>query len=155
MEKAMHLLAMELNLKKGLMDLMVANAVVERKTRAAMQSEVRTKGLRKIGILPPSQQTQGGESKEDADKESGEPTGNCAGLSDKDRLTIEDGMPKGTIGEQLQEMQDKADVISKLQWELQKDIQAFNSAASKIAATAEPKNIRCIRCKGYLTFMRD
>ena len=35
---------------------------------------------------------------------------------------MEYGMPKGSIGEQLQEMQDKADVISKLQRELQKDI---------------------------------
>ena len=34
-------------------------------------------------------------------------------------------MPKCTIAEQLQKMQDKADVISKLQQELQKDIQAF------------------------------
>jgi hypothetical protein len=38
---------------------------------------------------------------------------------------MEDGMPKRTIAEQLQKMQDKADVISKLQRELQKDIQAF------------------------------
>ena len=59
-DKAMHLLAMELNLKKGSMDLMVANTVVERKTRAAMQYEVQTEGLRKIGILSTSQQTQGG-----------------------------------------------------------------------------------------------
>ena len=85
MDKAMHLLAMELKLKEGSMDLLVANAVVRRKTRAAMQHEVQTKGLQKIGILPTSQQTQGGESKEDADKESGKPTGNCAGFSDKDR----------------------------------------------------------------------
>ena len=81
----MHLLAMELNLKKGLMDLMVANAVFERKAWAAMQYEVQTKGLQKIGILPTSQQTQGEESKEDADKKSGKPTGNCAGFSDEDR----------------------------------------------------------------------
>ena len=47
-DKAMHLLATELNLKKGPMDLMVANAVAERKTRAAMQSEVQTEGLQKI-----------------------------------------------------------------------------------------------------------
>ena len=50
----MHLLAMELNLKKGSMDLMVANSVVKCKIRAAMLYEVQTKGLRKIGILPPS-----------------------------------------------------------------------------------------------------
>ena len=42
MDKAVHLLATEINLEKGLMDLMVANAVVERKTWAAMQSEVQT-----------------------------------------------------------------------------------------------------------------
>ena len=34
-DKAMHLLAMELNLKKGSMDLMVANTIVERKIRLA------------------------------------------------------------------------------------------------------------------------
>ena len=52
-DKAMHLLAMELNLEKGSLELTVANAVVERKTRAAMQSEVRTEELRKICNLPP------------------------------------------------------------------------------------------------------
>ena len=88
MNKAMHLLAMEPNLKQGSMDLMVANAVVERKTQATMQSEVQTEGLGKIVILPPSPQTQGGESKRDADKESRKPTGNCAGFSSKDRSTI-------------------------------------------------------------------
>ena len=64
--------------------------------------------------LPPLPQAQGGKPKEDTDREGGKPTNNCAGFSKEDRLTIEDGMPKGTIGEQLQEMQDKADVISKL-----------------------------------------
>ena len=39
-DKAMHLLARELNLVTGSLELMVANAVVERKARAAMQSEV-------------------------------------------------------------------------------------------------------------------
>ena len=38
---------------------------------------------------------------------------------------MEDGMPKLTNAEQLQKLQDKADVISKLQRELQKDIQAY------------------------------
>ena len=52
MDKAMHLLAMELNLEKGLLALRVANSVVERKTQATMQSEVQTKELRKIGNLP-------------------------------------------------------------------------------------------------------
>ena len=34
-------------------------------------------------------------------------------------------MPKHTIAEQLQKMQDKADVICKLQLKLRKDIHAF------------------------------
>ena len=67
-DKAMNLLAMELNLEKSSLDFTVANAVVKQKTRAAMQSEVRTEELRKIGNLPPFPQTQGGESKEDAEK---------------------------------------------------------------------------------------
>ena len=112
----MHLLVIELKLEKGSLELTVENAVTKRRIRATMQSELQTEELRKIRNLPPFPQTQGGESKEDADKESGEPTGNCAGFSDKERLTIEDGMPKRTIGEQLQEMQDKAYFISKLQW---------------------------------------
>ena len=104
---------------------MVANSIVEHKTRDAMLYEGQTMELRMLGILPFYQQTHGGESKEDADKKSGKPTGNCAGFSDKDRSTIEDGMPKGTIAEQLQKMQDKANIISKLQRELWKEIQAF------------------------------
>ena len=42
MDKAVHLLAMELNLKRVSMDLMVANTVFKCKTRAAMQNEVQT-----------------------------------------------------------------------------------------------------------------
>jgi hypothetical protein len=57
-------------------------------------------------------------------KEGGEPSGTYAGFSDKDKSTMEDGMPKLTNAEQLQKMQDKADAISKLHQELQKDIQA-------------------------------
>ena len=38
---------------------------------------------------------------------------------------MEGGMPKRIIAEQLQKMQDKADIISNLQLELQKDIHAF------------------------------
>ena len=45
MDKAMHLLAKELNLEKGLLELTVANAIVERKTRAAVQSEVQTRNF--------------------------------------------------------------------------------------------------------------
>ena len=38
--KAMHLLAIELNLEKGTLEHTIANAVAERRTRATMQSEV-------------------------------------------------------------------------------------------------------------------
>jgi len=123
--KAMHLLAIELNLEKGTLELTIANAVTERRTRATMQSEVQTEEVRKSRNLPPFPQAKKGKPKEDTDREGGAPTDNWAGFSDKDRLTIEDGMPKRTIGEQLQKIQDKADVVSKLQQELQKDIQAF------------------------------
>ncbi len=46
--KAMYLLAIELNLEKGSLELTVANAVVESKTQAAIQSEVQTKDPQKI-----------------------------------------------------------------------------------------------------------
>ena len=80
-DKAMRLLAIELNLEKGSLELTVANVIAERKTQAAMQYQVQTKVLQKIPW------------------QSVEPTGNCAGLPDKDKLTIEGGMPKGTIAE--------------------------------------------------------
>ena len=84
---------------------------------------VKTKLLQEFGILPTSKQS--GKSKEGADKEGSKPTGNRAGFTGKDRSTMEDGMPKHTIAEQLQKMQDKADVISNLQLELRKDIHTF------------------------------
>ena len=124
-DEAMHLLAIELNLKEGSMDHMLANTSAKRRTRAAMQYDMQTKILQKFGILPTSQQTQDRESKEDVDKEGSESAGTCAGFSDKNRSTMEDGMPKLTNAEQLQKMQDKADAISKLQRELQRDIQAY------------------------------
>ena len=40
---AIHLLAMELNLKEGSLELTVANSVVERKLRAAIPYEVQAK----------------------------------------------------------------------------------------------------------------
>ncbi len=58
-------------------------------------------------------------------KEGSKPTGNRAGLSDKDSSIMEDDMPKLIKAEQLQIMQDKSDVIIKLQWELQKEIQDY------------------------------
>ena len=125
MDKALHLLATELNLKKGSLAHMMANTSAKRRIRAAMQYDMQTKILQKIGIPPTSQQNQDGESNKDVDKEVSESTSTCAGSSDKDRSTMEDGMPKLTNTEQLQRMQDKADAISKLQRELQNDIQAY------------------------------
>ena len=56
-DKAIHLLAIELNLEKGSLKLTVANSVAKRKVRAAMPYEVQTaqtKLLREFGILPTS-----------------------------------------------------------------------------------------------------
>ena len=123
--KAMHLLAIELNLERCFLELTVANAIAKRRIMATMQSEVRTKERQKIRNLPPLPQAQEGKPNKDSDRESGEPTNDCAGILDKDGSTSEDGIPKGTFGEQLQKMQDKADVIFKLQRELWQDIQIF------------------------------
>jgi hypothetical protein len=120
-DKALQLLAVELNLKRGSLAHMMANTAAKRRTRAAMQCDMQTKILQKIA----SQQTQDKESKGDVDKERSESTGTYAGLSDEDSPTMEDGMPKLTKAEQLQTMQDKSDVIIELQRELQKDIQAY------------------------------
>jgi hypothetical protein len=81
---------------------------------------VQIEELRKIRNLPISPQAQGGRHKEALNT-----ANNCAGSSDKDGSTSEDGMTKGTTGEQIQKMQDKADFIFKLQRELQQDIQVF------------------------------
>ena len=85
-DKAIHLLAMECNLKEGSMELMVANSVAKCKVQAAMPYEVQTvqtKLLQEFGILPTSKQS--GKSKEGADKEGSKPTGNRAGFTGKDR----------------------------------------------------------------------
>ena len=121
MDKALQLLAVELNLERGLLAHMMANTAAQRRTRAAMQCDMQNKILQKIA----SQQTQDEKSKEDVDKERGKSTGTYAGLSDKDRSSMEDGMPKITKAEQLQIMQEKSDVIIKIQRELQEDIQAY------------------------------
>ncbi len=65
------------------------------------------------------------QTEEDMVEEGSQPMDNSAGLSDKDRTTMEDGMPKLTKAGQLQIMQGKSDVIIKLQRELQKDIQDY------------------------------
>jgi len=96
--RALRLLALEGNLEEGLLEHTVANSCAKRKIRVDMSHEVIWK--------PTKNQTQGGESKED-------------------RATMEDGMPKLTKTEQLQIMQDKSDVIIKLQRELQKEIQDY------------------------------
>ena len=125
-DKDIHLLAIELNLKKGSFELTMENSVAKRKLQADIPYEVQTvqtKLLQEFGILPTSKQS--GKSKEGANKECTKPTGNRAGFTGEDRSTMEDGMPKRTTAEQLQKMQDKSDVISNLQLELRKDIHAF------------------------------
>jgi oligoribonuclease (3'-5' exoribonuclease) len=124
-DKALHLLATELNLERGSLAHMMANTAAERRIWAAMQYDVHTKILKKISISPTSQQTQDRESKEYVNKEVSESTSTCAGFSDEDRSTLDDGMPKLTSIEQLQRMQDKAEAISNLQRELQNNIQAY------------------------------
>ena len=95
-DKAMHLLAMELNLEKGSLAHMMANTAAERRTQAAMRYDMQTNILQRIGISPIYQQTQDGESKEDVDKEVSKSTSTCAGSSDEDRSTMEEGIPKIT-----------------------------------------------------------
>ena len=124
-DKAPHLLSTELNLEKGFLAHMMANTAAECSIWAAMQYDMQTKILQKIGISPTSQQTQDRESKEYVNKEVSESTSTCAGFSDEDRSTLDDGMPKLTSIEQLQRMQDKAEAISNLQRELQNNIQAY------------------------------
>jgi hypothetical protein len=93
-DKALLLLAKELNIKKGLMEHMIANSDAQRRTKAAMRFDMQTKILQKIA----SQQTQ--------DKECGKSTGIYAGLLDEDSPTLKDSMPKLTKTEQLQDIQD-------------------------------------------------
>jgi hypothetical protein len=112
-DKALQLLAEELNIEKCSMAHMMANSAAQRRTKAAMQFDMQTKILQKIA----SQQTQ--------DKECGKSTGIYAGLLEEDSPTMKDSMPNLTKTEQLQIMQDKADNIAKLQRELQKDIQDY------------------------------
>ena len=55
-DMAMHLLANELNLGRYSLELSVENSAAKRRIRAAMQSEVRIKELRKIRNVPTSPQ---------------------------------------------------------------------------------------------------
>ena len=110
--RALRLLSLKSNLEEGLMEHTVANSHAKRKIRAIMSHEVLW--------VPTKKQTE-----EDMFKEGSQPKDNSAGLSDKDRTTMEDGMPKLTKAGQLQIMQGKSDVIIKLQRELQKDIQDY------------------------------
>ena len=73
-------------------------------------------------------------------EEGSQPTGDSAGLSDKDRTTMEDGIPKLTKAGQLQIMQGKSDVIIKLQRELQKDIQDYKRTNLQYLLT-EPNQV--------------
>ena len=82
----------------------IANDVAKYRTRVTMQSEVQTKELWKSRNLPPFPQDQKGKHKRDFDREGGKPTDNCAGVSKNDRLTIDNGIPKRTIGEKMQKI---------------------------------------------------
>ena len=61
--KAMHLLAIELNLEKGMLDLTIANAIDKHRTRVTMKSEVRTEELQKSRNLPLSHRLKRGNPK--------------------------------------------------------------------------------------------
>ena len=90
MNRALRLLALEGNLDEGFLEHTVANSHAESRIRIKMSHEVLWE--------PTKNQNQGWESKDEEDmvKEGSEPTGNSAGLSDKDRATMEDSMPKLT-----------------------------------------------------------
>jgi hypothetical protein len=112
-DKALMLLAEELNIERGSLEHTIANTAAQRRTKAAMQFDMQTKIIQKIA----SQQTQ--------DKECGKSTGMYDGFLEEDSPTMKDSMLSLTKTEQLQMMQDKADNIAKLQRELQKDIQDY------------------------------
>jgi hypothetical protein len=112
-DKALLLLAEELNIEKGSLEHTIANTAAQRRIKAAMQFDMQTKIIQKIA----SQQTR--------NKECGKSTGMYDGLLKDDSPTMKDSMPNLTKPEQLQIMQDKADNIAKLQRELQKDIQDY------------------------------
>ena len=121
-DKAFCLLAIELNLGEGDLEHIVANSAAERKANSIVRFEVRMEELRKIRNLPPPQ-AQGGRPKEDLDSD--RPTNDRVVSAGEDRSKSEDSMPQGDSGKQIQDMQDKADFISKLQRELQQEVQAF------------------------------
>jgi hypothetical protein len=101
MNRALRLLALEGHLDEGLLEHTVANSLAERRIRAVMSHEVLWE--------PTKKQTE-----EDMVKEGSQPTGDSTGLSDKDRTTMEDSMPKLTNAGQLQIIQGKSDIIIKL-----------------------------------------
>jgi hypothetical protein len=123
--KATHLMAIEHKLGEGTLRHTMAHSVAKRKAKSIVQSEVQIKELCKIRNLPPPPLAQGGRPKEDLDSDSNEPPDNCAGSTGKVGSKSEDSMPKGDIGKQIQDMQDKADFISKIQRELRQEIHAF------------------------------
>jgi hypothetical protein len=112
-DKALMLLAEELNIEGGSLEHSIANTAAQRRTKAAMQFDMQTKIIQKIA----SQQTQ--------DKECGKSTGMYDGFLEEDSPAMRVSMHKLTKTEQLQIMEDKHDVIAKLQRELQKDIQDY------------------------------
>jgi hypothetical protein len=128
-DKALILLAKELNIERGSLEHTIANSAAQRRTKAAMQFDMQTKIIQKIA----SQKTQ--------DKECGKSTGIYDGLLKEDSPTMKDSMPNLTKTEQLQIMQDKADTIAKLQRELQKDIQDYKLGNLADLLTATDQSI--------------
>ena len=87
-DRALHLLALESNMEEGSIKHTVANSRTKCRIRVVMSHQVLWE--------PTKKQTQVRESKKGMVKEGNKPMGNRAGLSDKDRSTVEDGMPKPT-----------------------------------------------------------
>ena len=65
------------------------------------------------------------ELKGDLDNNYGEATNKSAGSLDEDKSINDDSIPRVTWGTKIQDLQDWADAISKLQQELKRDVQAF------------------------------
>ncbi len=110
MDRALCLLALEGNLEEGLLEHTVANSRAERRIQVNMSHEVLWEPTKK------------------QIKKDSQPTGDSAGLSNEDRTTMEDGMPKLTKAGQFQIMQGKSNLIIKLQREIQKEIQDYKLA---------------------------
>jgi hypothetical protein len=148
-DKAMHLLVIELNLGKHMLEHAVAHSVSERRTITNLKwwlRDYRRSGSTTMPIMSNANnfwqfprpgtvihllpnRLKGGGPKDNLDNASSEQKGrvpdSSAENSVEDVSKNENIMPQETIGKQIQKIQDKADIISKLQRELKQDIQVF------------------------------